>query len=136
ATGGTNITGGASLDGETGILYVSSVKACTSHLLVPGAERDRPNNALGVTVADWQRGPGRMPSLQGGLPILKPPYGRITALDMNTGETLWWIPNGETPDRIKNHPLLAGLDIGNTGQSTQAHPMVMGDLLIYGEGRG
>src|SRR5690606_34828602 len=135
ATGGTNATGGGAIDAETGILYVSSVKNCTSHLLVPGEERDD-STKLGVTPARWQRGSGGMPNLGQGLPLLKPPYGRITAIDMNTGETLWWIPNGETPERIKNHPLLQGIDIGNTGQTAQAHPFVTKTLMIYGEGRG
>lgn len=44
-----------------------------------------------------------------GLPLVKPPYGRITAIDMNTGEIAWDIPHGETPDNVKNHPLLKGL---------------------------
>ena len=39
-----------------------------------------------------------------GLPLLKPPYGSIVAIDMNTGEHAWRIPNGDTPDNIKNHP--------------------------------
>jgi hypothetical protein len=50
-----------------------------------------------------------------GLPIFKPPYGRITAIDMNTGEHLWWIPNGDTPERHRDHPLLAGRRLPNTG---------------------
>jgi glucose dehydrogenase len=136
ATGGSNITGGAAIDAQTGILYVASVKQCTAHLLVPGTDRDDGSpDRIGSTVADWQRGPGGMPNLQG-IPLLKPPYGRITAIDMNTGETLWWIPNGDTPERFTNHPLLQGVDLPNTGQTAHAHVLVAGDLLIYGEGRG
>ena len=53
---------------------------------------------------------------------------------MNTGEHLWQIPNGDTPDRIKNHAALAGVDLPPTG--VQSHPvtMVTGSLLIHAEG--
>jgi quinoprotein glucose dehydrogenase len=138
ATGGTNATGGASLDPETNILYVSSVKQCTGFALQPGAAVDdgaMGGRRLGRTVSDWVRG-GNYPANLDGLPILKPPYGRITAIDMDTGETLWWIPNGDTPDRIKNLPALQGLEIPVTGQSAHAHPLATRSLMIYGEGRG
>src|SRR5262245_6238287 len=46
-----------------------------------------------------------------GLPLVKPPWGRITALDLNTGNLAWMVPNGETPDCVKNHPLLNGVSI-------------------------
>src|SRR6185295_8458079 len=49
-----------------------------------------------------------------GLPLIKPPYGRITALDMNKGTLAWQIPHGETPDNIKNHAALKGLTIPRT----------------------
>ena len=81
------------------------------------------------------RGPGGVSGPQG-LPLWKPPYGRITAIDLNTGETLWWIPNGDTPDNVRNHPALAGVDLGNTGQRAHATVLVTGSLLMYGEGRG
>jgi quinoprotein glucose dehydrogenase len=70
------------------------------------------------------------------LPLLKPPYGRIVAYDMNTGDIKWNIPNGESPERIKNHPALQGLDIGNTGQNSHANLLVTKTLVMYGEGRG
>src|SRR4029077_1294572 len=50
-----------------------------------------------------------------GLPITKPPYGRITAIDLTKGDIAWQIPHGETPDAIRNHPLLKGLNIPRTG---------------------
>ena len=68
--------------------------------------------------------------------MFKPPYGRITAIDMNTGEHLWWIPNGDTPEPIKNHPLLEGLEIPATGQRSHATALITRTLLMYGEGRG
>ncbi len=80
-------------------------------------------------------GPGGVPGPDG-LPLTKPPYGTITAIDLNTGEHLWQIPNGETPDRIKNHPALAGVDLPNTGQFSHATKLVTRTLLMYGEGRG
>jgi quinoprotein glucose dehydrogenase len=85
---------------------------------------------------DWVTvGPGGIRGPQG-LPIMKPPYASITAIDMNTGETLWSIPNGFTPDRIKDHPALQGVDIPNTGSTGHATAIVTKTLLLYGEGRG
>ena len=66
-----------------------------------------------------------------GLPLYQPPYSRITAIDMNTGEHLWMIPVGDTPDRIKNHPALAGVDIGNTGTGALAPMTVTPSMLLY-----
>ena len=63
-------------------------------------------------------------------------YGRITAIDMNTGDTLWMIPTGDTPERIKNHPALEGVDLPNTGVRSQALTLVSRTLLMYSEGRG
>jgi quinoprotein glucose dehydrogenase len=54
-----------------------------------------------------------------GLPLLKPPYGTIAAFDLTKGALAWEVPNGETPDEIRNHPALDGLDIGRTGRSGQ-----------------
>ena len=52
-----------------------------------------------------------------GLPLLKPPWGRITAIDLNAGEIAWQVAHGDTPDRVRNHPALRGLDIPRTGRT-------------------
>jgi quinoprotein glucose dehydrogenase len=69
-----------------------------------------------------------------GLPITKPPYGRITALDMNKGTLAWQIAHGETPDNIKNHPALKGLTIPRTGRQGRIGVLVTKNLVIAGEG--
>ena len=137
-SGATNIPGPTSADPETGILYVSSNKGCRSERLVPGGDIDEPDDIMttGSTLSQYavlDRGDFRGPQ---GLPIHKPPYGRITAIDMNTGEHLWWIPNGDTPERIRNHPALQGVDLPNTGQTSKAITMVTKTLLITAEGGG
>jgi quinoprotein glucose dehydrogenase len=70
-----------------------------------------------------------------GLPLGKPPYGAITAIDLDRGETRWHIAHGETPDAVKNHPALKGLDIPRTGQGGMAATLVTKTLLIAGEPR-
>jgi quinoprotein glucose dehydrogenase len=136
SNGGTNIMGGASIDPETGILYVASTKACSAPMLTSGAEADTNDpNPIGRTVAEYVAGPGGVRGPRG-LPLFKPPWGRITAIDLNTGDTLWWIPNGTTPDRVLENEALQGVDIGNTGQPAHPTTLVTKTLLMYGEGRG
>ena len=130
ANGGANIPGGAAADPETGILYVASIRGCSAPRLVPGTEEDPESNVDWVTV-----GPGGVRG-PGGLPIFKPPYGTITAIDLNPGDNLWRIPNGKTPEAIRNHPLLEGVEIGNTGARSHATKLVTRTLLMYAEGRG
>jgi glucose dehydrogenase len=136
-TGGANIIGGAAADPETGVLYVASVKTCNGAVLVPGSDRDdgSPGANLGRTVVDWIQGPGAGFGTLEGIPLLRPPWGRITAIDMNTGDHLWWIPNGDTPAHVANHPRLEGIELPNTGQLSHATVLVTSTLLLYGEGR-
>lgn len=136
-TGGLNIPGGPVADPETGIMYIAAVTSCSAAALSPGPERDdgSPEQARGQTVVDFVAGGGGGFGQIEGIPVLKPPYGYITAIDLNTGEHLWTIPNGDTPERIRNHPLLQGVDIGNTGQMSHPTSLVTRSLLIYGEGR-
>jgi quinoprotein glucose dehydrogenase len=68
-----------------------------------------------------------------GLPLVKPPYGRITAYDLNKGEILWQVAHGDTPDNVKNSPALKGLNIPRTGRPGQAGTLVTKTLLIAGE---
>ncbi len=69
--------------------------------------------------------------LESGLPLSKPPYGRITAIDMTSGEHAWMRANGDGP---RNHPLLEGLDLPPLGYSSRPVPLVTGSLLFLGEG--
>jgi quinoprotein glucose dehydrogenase len=69
-----------------------------------------------------------------GLPIIKPPYGRITALDMNKGTLAWQIAHGETPDNIRNHAALKGVTIPRTGRPGRIGVLVTKNLVIAGEG--
>ena len=52
-----------------------------------------------------------------GLPIIKPPYATITAIDLDTGDFKWQVPHGETPDVVRNNPALKGMTIPRTGQT-------------------
>jgi quinoprotein glucose dehydrogenase len=69
-----------------------------------------------------------------GLPIIKPPYARITALDLNKGDLVWQIAHGETADNVKNHPALKGLTIPRTGRQGRIGVLVTKTLVIAGEG--
>jgi quinoprotein glucose dehydrogenase len=71
-----------------------------------------------------------------GLPILRPPWGRITAIDLNTGDHVWMKPNGDPPDYVKNHPALKGVDLTGVGNPDQATLMVTKTLLFGGVGGG
>ena len=68
-----------------------------------------------------------------GLPLMKPPYGSISAIDLSKGEVIWQIAHGETPDMIRNHPELKGLNIPRTGRPGIVGSMVTRTLLISGE---
>ena len=125
STGGSNWEGSA-LDPETGILYVPSRTQLQVLALAKNEESD----------IDLSQGFGvRVPRIQG-LEVVKPPYGRITAIDMNSGDHLWMIANADTPDRIKNHALLEGVDLPRTGVPTRSGIFVTKSLLFQAEGTG
>jgi quinoprotein glucose dehydrogenase len=68
-----------------------------------------------------------------GLPLLKPPYGRLTAISLDRGDIVWQVAHGETPDSVRNHPALKGLTIPRTGQSGAAGALVTRTLVIMGD---
>ena len=127
ANGGANIPGGAVVDPETGIFYVASEKRHSVIRLVNDPEKSKMNYI--------SLGPGGIRGPQG-LQLLKPPYSRIVAIDMNTGKHLWNIPNGNTPKSLKEHPALEGVDIPQTGNMAHAGLVITKTLLFSGEGRG
>jgi quinoprotein glucose dehydrogenase len=94
------------------------------------AQAARPAPAAG---GDGGEGGGPGATVQG-LPLLKPPYGRISAIDLTKGTIAWQIAHGETPDNIKNHPALRGLKIARTGRPGLVGPLCTKSLVICGEG--
>ena len=68
-----------------------------------------------------------------GLPLLKPPYGRISAINLDKGDIEWQVAHGETPDNVKNNPALKGLDIPRTGRSGIIGVLTTKTLVIAGE---
>ncbi len=127
--GGANWPGGA-FDPESGYLFVQSA----THPSVISLVRD-PD----VSSMDYIRGGGLR--LRGGggpqgLPLFKPPWGRITAIDLNAGEIAWQVPNGDAPDYVKEHPALRGIDVGRTGRQDRGGLLVTRTLLFAGEGGG
>ena len=158
--GGTNWPGG-SFDPETNMLYVFSNSGVSGLGVVPpypgqsdmayiqGNAATGPRTSGGAgsaasggrtefTAAQRERptsSRGRPPiGLRvDGLPLLKPPYGVIAAIDMNRGEIAWQIPHGQTPDRVRNHPALAGIELPRTGQNGLIGTLVTKTLLIAGD---
>jgi len=126
--GGANWPGG-SYDPETHILYVYS----KTEIDVSGLVRPKDPK---VSDMDWVKGPsqGGGDSLTlHGLPILKPPYGRITAIDLDKGDIVWQIAHGETPDNIRNSPFLNGVTIPRTGRVGILGTLTTKTLVICGE---
>jgi quinoprotein glucose dehydrogenase len=71
-----------------------------------------------------------------GLPLIKPPYGTISAINLDKGEIVWQVAHGDTPDLIRNSPALKGLNIPRTGQSGyNVGTLVTKTLLIAGDGQ-
>jgi quinoprotein glucose dehydrogenase len=155
--GGTNWPGG-SYDPETHTAYVFSQTAIALLGLIPppspvsdmnfvqGVDGVVPQvrRAMGATPAAPPPAPpagGRSGAAPGGpggltvsgLPLLKPPYGRITAIDLDKGEFRWQIAHGETPDNIRNHPALKGLNVPRTGRPGLIGPLTTKTLVIAGE---
>jgi len=154
AAGGTNWPGG-SYDPETHIVYVQACNACLFPFgLVPPPNREfsdmdyvqgiageevrmtyGPGEGAGADAAPppASGAAGRLVLTVQGLPLLKPPYGTISAINLDRGEILWQIPHGETPDVIRNSPLLKGRDIPRTGQAGIVGTLVTKALVISGD---
>ena len=121
--GGANWSGAAA-DPEAGIVYV---KASNSPSLLSIAQAD-PERTEGDYGIDRNR---RSLRLENGLPILKPPYGTLTAIDLNTGEHLWQVPVGDSPD-IRAHPALDGVELPDRlGAIGHAGPIVTDSGLVF-----
>ena len=114
---------GAALDPETGILYVPSVTGTFAADLVSG-NTVQSNLRYVHGTREFVTGPR-------GLPLFKPPYGRITAINLNTGDHVWMKPNGDGP---REHPAIKHLNLPPLGQPGRASPLVTKTLLFIGEG--
>jgi len=156
ASGGTNWPGG-SYDPETHIAYIYACNACVEPIGLVAAPKDVSDIAYIAGTAGQEvtilRGPGenagadspkpkKKPASQyvpmniDGLPLMKPPYGTISAINLDTGEILWQIAHGETPDVVRNSPALKGMTIPRTGQETyNIGTLVTKSLVIAGEGQ-
>ena len=134
-------------DPVNGLMFNSHRRTCIAlGFMRPsnGIDRDNPNYpepgeggatpnktpTTGVTVVDWVPGRGGgLPTIDG-LPLYKRMNNQLTAYQMNQGGKVWSIPIGETPESIKNHPLLQGVDVPNSGGAGWSIQMVVGDLLV------
>ena len=121
--GGANWEGGA-LDPETGMLYVGSQTNASILQLIPGGDQSDMDYIFGFARASIARG----------VPIVKPPWGRITALDLSSGDMAWMVPNGDTPEGVAES---LGIDeslVPRTGKVSRASVLVTRTLLLSGEG--
>jgi quinoprotein glucose dehydrogenase len=145
-SGGAN-WGGGSLDQETNYLYLfSSTQVSTRGLVqdpkrsdmdwIEGTATSTSSASASSSGAAATRGEGGEAvggiSVQG-LPLVKPPWGRITAIDLNKGEIAWQVPHGDTADNVRNHPLLKGLSIPRTGRPGRLGVLTTKSLVIAGE---
>jgi quinoprotein glucose dehydrogenase len=125
ATGGANWQGAAA-DPETGMMYIPSVTNPSVLSLQHNAE---------LSDMNFISRPVPVPRPLG-VPLIKPPYGRITAIDLNTGDRAWMVPNGEASEALKNNPALKGVDLSQVGSPDRAPLLVTKSLLFAGEGAG
>ena len=154
-TGGANWPGGA-FDPETGIYYVASLTN-PDVLSLSVADPKRSDMAYvgggarggGAAAAKAGAAPSGQPAVGGGgegavrpnigprgLPLIKPPWGRITAIDLNTGDHVWMVSNGDAPDVVKNHPAMKGIDLSHAGKPERSPLMVTKTLLFGADGAG
>jgi quinoprotein glucose dehydrogenase len=114
---------GAAFDPDTKMLYVPSITGPFVADLVKGDPKR--------TDLDYVPGRRAYPPGPQGLPLLKPPYGRITAIDLNKGDIAWMVPHGDGP---RNHPLLKPLNLPPLGNPGRGGLFVTKTLLFAGEG--
>jgi quinoprotein glucose dehydrogenase len=139
AGGGANWWG-ASADPELGYVFVGSSTNPYIGALTKNPPPATPPAPGALPPFDYRSGGGAtFPTIPGGngqrgLSILKPPYGRITAYDMNQGTIAWQVANGATPEAVKNHPALQGLKLPKTGSPRQVGIMVTKTLVFAGDG--
>jgi quinoprotein glucose dehydrogenase len=124
-TGGGANWPGAAVDPESNVLYVPSSTGATTFPLI---QPDPARSDFDLVLKSWFAGV-RGPQ---GLPIIKPPWGRVTAIDLDTGDHVWMTPNGEGPT---GHPALAGVDTGPLGGGSGA-PLLTKTLLFVTQSRG
>jgi len=148
ATGGVNITGPAVADPVAGVIFITSHSGCATLTVAPGIDSPLDSDEqTGLTHSAFSRalgggrggGRGRggaNPQQIDGLSIWKGPVGRISAIDLNTGEYLWVIPNGDATEAaqaaIRDHPLLQGVEgvMSNRGRSGHSAMVVTSTLLL------
>jgi quinoprotein glucose dehydrogenase len=139
AAGGSNWTGAAA-DPEAGVLYVTSVHTPFIAEMINGqdAEAARGNSPTGPSAkfVEWATRRGAAvtgPWLEGprGLPIFKPPYGRLVAIDLNQGDIRWTAANGNGP---RDHPAIRHLNLPPLGQGGRVSPLVTKTMVFLGEG--
>lgn len=130
-SGGANWAGAAA-DPETGILYVSSL----STVGPIGLKHDPKISSMQYVGTYGEGFPNGKLGGPAGLPLVKPPWGRITAIDLNTGNHLWVVPNTDTPEWATSNPALAGIKLPRTGSFDQVGLLVTKTLLLGGEGSG
>jgi quinoprotein glucose dehydrogenase len=125
AVGGFNWQGGA-VDPVDDVLFVAGQNTINKEQLVEGATK---SGVLYVNPRGQTIGP---PTSVFGLPLIKPPYGFVTAVDLKTGDRLGRVPHGNTPEAIKKNPKLQGVEIPNTGALTNGTGLLVTSTLLFG----
>ena len=130
---------GGAFDPETNIFYIFSNISYgpTGHIPANPAVTDvgwMLGTASPPATPSGGSGPGIARMTVQGMPLMKPPYGQITAIDLNKGEIVWQTPHGETPDAVRNSPLLKGMTIPRTGSQGKVGVLVTKNLIIAGDG--
>ena len=132
--------GGGAFDPVTGLYYVKANNAPALHRLAPPRRSETndaaysfsPGASLGIAASPGDR---FEPEVGGTVPILKPPYGTLTAIDLWSGEHRWQVTVGDWP-RVRSHPLFQGLDLPPVGVVGSPGPIVTAGGLVFLTGGG